>query len=124
MATTVTVSNVADIFSAAGYAFKKLSELIQLMDNQATSDGFTTSAAVTAENGDTSTAAAAAATGFNSHWDAADVDHFQSIINHFNDELNQLSANLKNKIAARLQQEHTDRLTSAAATTAGEANRN
>ena len=87
----VTVSNVAEIFNAAGFAFKKLGELVQQLDSgpsEAAVNG-------TASNG-------------LYHWDANDVEQFQSIITNCNDELSKLSSNLKNKMSARLQAEHTD----------------
>ncbi|KAH9397104.1 hypothetical protein TYRP_003410 [Tyrophagus putrescentiae] len=118
----VTVSNVAEIFNAAGFAFKKIGELVQQLDQgssaaaaaaAAADQGVTT--ATGAVNGTSPAATATANGGSLSHWDTGDVEQFQAIITNFNDELSKLSSNLKNKMTARLQAEHTDRLTPAAA---------
>ncbi|OTF78518.1 hypothetical protein BLA29_001090 [Euroglyphus maynei] len=85
----VTVSNVAEIFHAAGYAFKKLSELIQSMDP--TNDPNLTT------NGD-----------YQTHWEPADVEQFSSIVTSFTKDLNQLAENLKTKMANRLRDEHLE----------------
>lgn len=105
-ANLVTVSNVAEIFNAAGFAFKKLGELVQQLD-QGPADGAATT------NGD---ASAPAANGL-SHWEANDVEQFQSIITNFNDEMSKLSNNLKNKMSKRLQDEHTQQAMNRIATT-------
>ena len=93
----VTVSNVAEIFHAAGYAFKKLSELIQSMDP--TNDP-TISATVNNNNGGESD--------YQTHWEPADVEHFSSIVTTFTEDLNQLAENLKTKMANRLREEHVE----------------
>ncbi|KAH9425248.1 hypothetical protein DERP_014685 [Dermatophagoides pteronyssinus] len=93
----VTVSNVAEIFHAAGYAFKKLSELIQSMDP--TNDP-TISATVNNNNGGESD--------YQTHWEPADVEHFSSIVTTFTEDLNQLAENLKTKMGNRLREEHAE----------------
>ena len=93
----VTVSNVAEIFHAAGYAFKKLSELIQSMDPP-TNDPNPTNATTT--NG--------GETDYHTHWEPADVEQFSSIVTVFTQDLNQLAENLKTKMANRLREEHVE----------------
>ena len=97
-ANPVTVSNVAEIFNAAGFAFKKWGELVQQLDSGSNEQA----ASVNGATG------SAASNGL-SHWDGNDVEQFQSIITNFNDELSKLSNNLKNKMSARLQAEHTEK---------------
>lgn len=99
----VTVSNVAEIFNAAGFAFKKIGELVQQLDQQGTA-----SAEGGVVNGGIVNNTSPASNGL-SHWDTGDVEQFQTIITNFNDELSKLSNNLKNKMAARLQAEHTEK---------------
>ncbi|KAI2807458.1 hypothetical protein RDWZM_005007 [Blomia tropicalis] len=93
----VTVSNVAEIFNAAGFAFKKLGELVQQLDNGSVNDNSTVNGG--AENGNEPV----------SHWDASDVEQFQLIITNFSEEIGKLASNLKNKMSARLQNEHTEK---------------
>lgn len=100
----VTVSNVAEIFNAAGFAFKKIGELVQQLDQQGTA-----SAEQGLVNGGTVSGTSPGTNGGLSHWDTGDVEQFQTIITNFNDELSKLSNNLKNKMAARLQAEHTEK---------------
>lgn len=92
---TAMISNVAEIFNAAGFAFKKLSDLVQQLDNGNNDVG--------ADSGEVAN---------NSHWDQADVEQFHTTIQNFNDGLTHLAVNLKNKMSARLQQEHLDRAAS------------
>ena len=98
-ANLVTVSNVAEIFNAAGFAFKKLGELVQQLDSGPSDNSVTTAT----PNGNT----VASPSGL-SHWDTNDVEQFQTIITNFNDELSKLSNNLKNKMSARLFKEHSE----------------
>jgi len=98
----ITVSNVAEIFNAAGFAFKKLGELVQQLDMGPTDAPVASSQQVNGvANGGGSNL---------SHWEPSDVEHFQSIVNSFNDELTKLSNNLKNKMSARLQAEHSEKV--------------
>ncbi|UXI19685.1 hypothetical protein NH340_JMT05628 [Sarcoptes scabiei] len=96
-----TISNVAEIFHAAGYAFKKLSELIQSMDSSTLNEKINL-------NGNNSNNPDNIENNFESHWDQADIEHFSSIVNNFTQDLNQLSMNLKNKMANRLKNEHSE----------------
>lgn len=99
---TAMISNVAEIFNAAGFAFKKLSELVQQLDNG---------------NGNGTAEVDSGETSNHSHWEPADVEQFRNTIQNFRDGLTHLSANLKNKMSARLHQEHTERATTNATST-------
>lgn len=87
-----TVSNVAEIFNAAGFAFKKLSEMVSLLDTHKTDSSMS--------NGDSVS---------NGHWDQADIDQFKSIVKTFNDDLGRLGDSLKGKISNQLKEEHEAR---------------
>lgn len=85
---SITITNISDIFNASGYALKKLGDLIQTMDENIDPENISR----------------------NSHWEHESIVNFATIVGNFNDELSELTSNLKNKINNRLKDDHSDEI--------------
>lgn len=98
-----TVSNIAEIFNAAGFAFKKISELVHSLDSQTQREKAIAAGNSTVTNTQTSNATDLPP---DVHWETADVEQFRSVMTNFSDGLTRLSDGLKAKMETKLTEAH------------------
>lgn len=99
-----TVSNIAEIFNAAGFAFKKLSELVHSLESQTQREKAIAAGGTSTTNNPNSNMKSDLPPEV--HWETADVEQFRSIMTNFSDGLTRLSDGLKVKMETKLTEAH------------------